>query len=528
MGSQPAEFDEFAACLRALKERADLSYEALARRTRIGRSTLHRYCSGSHVPQDYGSAHRFATACGASPEELRRLHRLWALADAAREPDRGVDEDPGPAPGADPDVDPAGNHGSEPAPASDPAPEPAPDPDPVSDAPPAPRRPWHPTRSPVLAVLALVLALGATAWGITAVSGTGSGGGTAADDGRPLFSAKCAGPVRLGQRGACVREVQRLLARAGAEMDVDGDFGPQTLRRVTAFQALSRIDADGVVGEETKKALYAPKSRMDTWPPGKVRQRVRKVFREVPDDAVAFADCQSFLDPFHIVPNTNGTRNWGVFQISDAALRKLGGTPRDAMDPEWNIRAAHRLWSRTKGFGDWPHCDRASSPEAVGPALVSTVNGRASGKDGSAPPSSSVSPSSPSAPSSPSSANTVCPVPGQRFKTPHHDRVYLVGPGDRLYYVPDAIVYFNLWDDWNGVAVVSDSVFADCAWDEAHELANGLLARVSGGSLTYIWDAWYGYRLIADRTVFDKYGFSAAKIQTRPSLSPISGDSTWR
>ncbi|MFE6620213.1 helix-turn-helix domain-containing protein [Streptomyces sp. NPDC057740] len=520
MGSQPVEFDEFAACLRALKERADLSYDALARRTRIGRSSLHRYCSGSHVPQDYGAAHRFATACGASPEELRRLHRLWALADAAREPDRGVDADPAPAA---PDPDPEPDSSSDPAPEPDSPSDPAPEPDPAPDAVPTLRPRQHLRKSPALVALALVLALGATAWGIAAVSGTGPVGG-ADDDQRPLFSAECAGPVRLGQRGACVREVQRLLARAGAEMDVDGDFGPQTLRRVTAFQALSRIDADGVVGEETKNALYAPRSRMETWPPGKVRQRVRKVFREAPDDAVALADCQSFLDPFHIVPNTDGTRNWGVFQISDAALRKLGGTPRDAMDPEWNIRAAHRLWSRTRGFGDWPHCDRASSPEAVGPALVSRVNGRASDKDGSAPPSSSVSPSSSS---SPSSADIVCPVPGQRFKTPHHDRVYLVGPGNRLYYVPDATVYFNLWDDWNGVAVVSDRVFADCAWDEAHELANGLLARVSGGSRAYIWDAWYGYRLITDRTVFEKYGFSETKIQTRPSLSPISGDSRW-
>lgn len=513
MGSQPVEFEEFAACLRALKERAGLSYGALARRTRISSSSLHRYCSGSYVPQDYGSAHRFATACGASPEELRRLHRLWALADAAREPDRGVEPDTEADANADAVPEPA------PAPGQAPAPTPTPNttPTPAQDAEPAPSPRRHPARSPALVALALVLASGATAWGIAAVTGTGPGGGT--DDKRPLFSAECAGPVSLGQRGACVREVQRLLARAGAEMDVDGDFGPQTLRRVTAFQALSSIDADGVVGEETKKALYAPMSRMDSWPPGKVRQRVRKVFREQPDDAVAVADCQSFLDPLHVVPNTNGTRNWGVFQISDAALRKLGGTPREAMDPEWNIQAAHRLWSRTKGFGDWPHCDRASSPEAVGPALVSTVDGRSSepAQDGSSPP----------APAA-SSANTVCPVPGQRFKTPHHDRVYLVGPGNRLYYVPDATVYFNLWDDWNGVAVVSASVFADCAWDEARELANGFLARVGGSSQAYIWDAWYGYRPITDRAVFDKYGFSETKIQSRPSLSPISGDTGWR
>ncbi|WP_461059163.1 helix-turn-helix domain-containing protein [Streptomyces pseudoechinosporeus] len=509
MGSQPVEFDEFAACLRALKERAGLSYGALARKTRISSSSLHRYCSGSYVPQDYGSAHRFATACGASPEELRRLHRLWALADAAREPDRGADADPGRDPGVDPGggqgADQDGNHGSDPDPASDPI------------AVPAPRPPWHRRTSRSLILIALVLALGATAWAIAAVSATGSaaGDGTADDEERLLFSAACAEPVRLGQRGTCVWEVQRLLARAGAELDVDGDFGPQTLRRVTAFQALSHIDANGVVGEETKKALYAPKIQMDTWVPEKVRQRVREVFRKTPDRAIAVADCQSFLDPLHIVPNANGTRNWGVFQISDAGLRKLGGTPRDAMDPEWNIQAAHRLWSRANGFGDWAHCERAASPEAVGPALVQAVGGRSS-----AP--------APDASSSPASATTACPTPGQRFKTPTHDRVYLVGPGSRLYYIPDATVYFNLWDDWNGVAVVSGSVFADCAWDEARELANAFLAKTSGSSRAYIWDAWYGYRWITNRTVFNKYGFSEAKIQTRSSLSPISGDTGWR
>ncbi|TDV44842.1 hypothetical protein CLV71_113101 [Actinophytocola oryzae] len=47
-------------------------------------STLHRYCTGTHVPTDYGTLARFAGACGATPPELRELHRLWALADAGR------------------------------------------------------------------------------------------------------------------------------------------------------------------------------------------------------------------------------------------------------------------------------------------------------------------------------------------------------------------------------------------------------------------------------------------------------------
>ncbi|MGW0334855.1 helix-turn-helix domain-containing protein [Streptomyces sp. NPDC003011] len=361
MSSQPVEFEEFAACLRTLRERAGLSYGALAGKTGISSSSLHRYCSGSYVPLDYGSAHRFATACGASPEELRRLHRLWALADASREPGRdGGGGEPVPDPVPDPGAGRAGDRAPDPLPATAPLP-PAP----------AERPSRHRARSQTLGVIALILALGATAWVVAAVSGTGPADGGASGGGeRLLFSAACAQPVSMGQHDACVREVQRLLVRAGAELDVDGDFGPQTLRRVTAFQVLSGIGPNGVVGEETKKALYAAQTRMNTWTPQRVRQRIREVFREAPDRAVAIADCQSFLDPFHILPNTNGTRNWGVFQISDARLRELRGTPRDALDAEWNIQAAHRLWSRTKSFGDWPHCERAyggsSSPSPSG------------------------------------------------------------------------------------------------------------------------------------------------------------------
>jgi transcriptional regulator with XRE-family HTH domain len=346
--TQTAESDEFAACLRALKERAKLSYETLAQKTGISSSSLHRYCSGSYVPQDYGPAHRFAAACGASPEELRRLHRLWALADASR--------------------------GSVQSPESEPEPEPQPELatnlEPVllaaGDLTRRRRKPL------VLGGAALVLALG-TVWaalGTTDVLG-GTGGGE--QDGRLLFSKACAQPVNLGQHDACVGEVQRLLARAGAVIGVDSEFGPQTLRRVTAFQVLSGISPNGVVGDETKKALYEPKVRMTTWKPDRVRKRVREVFSEEPDHAVAIADCQSLLDPLHILPNTNGTRNWGLFQISDARLRELGGTPRKALDPEWNIQAAYRLWKRAKDFGDWPYCDRAyqNSPSASPSASAS-------------------------------------------------------------------------------------------------------------------------------------------------------------
>ncbi|MFG1704793.1 helix-turn-helix domain-containing protein [Nonomuraea sp. M3C6] len=78
------ETERFAARIRALKDRAEISFEELARRTGVSSSSLHRYCSGTKIPPGYGVVHRFAKACGANNEELRELHRLWALADASR------------------------------------------------------------------------------------------------------------------------------------------------------------------------------------------------------------------------------------------------------------------------------------------------------------------------------------------------------------------------------------------------------------------------------------------------------------
>ncbi|MCL6731887.1 helix-turn-helix domain-containing protein [Streptomyces neyagawaensis] len=425
--SECTESERFAACLRSLKERSGLSYAALAAKAGTSGSSVHRYCLGGSVPQDYGTVHRLAVACGATPEELRTLHRLWALADAAREPE------PTPS-AAEPE-----NAGREPRPAESEPLAPAPEPKAARQAPQAARpasessRPEQPAarrasessgpeREPepepdlvpeagrqgpgtgvseaphgtvdasvaasgtgtgagavrsggrrgrvALAVGLVVLFLGGMAWTLPSLGSAEDGDGpdkSAAapgkKDSRTLFTPACREVVAMGQHDTCVREVQRLLEDKGAVIGVDGDFGPQTLRRVTAFQVIAGIEPpNGVVGDTTKRALYASEARMNTWTPDKVRKRIREVFTEEPDRAVAIADCQSFLDPLHILPNTNGTRNWGLFQISDARLRDLKGTPRQALDPEWNIRAAKRLWSEDRDFHDWPHCDRAFSP----------------------------------------------------------------------------------------------------------------------------------------------------------------------
>ncbi|WP_326469000.1 peptidoglycan-binding domain-containing protein [Actinophytocola sp.] len=184
-----------------------------------------------------------------------------------------------------------------------------------------------------------------------------------------LLSSACPPVVSMGQHDECVREVQVLLSQAGAKLEIDGDFGPATLRRVTAFQVLAGLQPRGVVDEATKRALYDQRISMATWSPEQVERRVREVFPEEPDRAVGIARCQSFLDPLHVLTNTNGTRNWGVFQLSDKLLRELGGTQLQAYDPEWNIQAARRAWSRHQDFRDWEHCDqpyRSSTPPPGG------------------------------------------------------------------------------------------------------------------------------------------------------------------
>jgi len=306
-----AQSDRFAAHLRMLKERSGRGFERLGKQAGVSGSSLHRYCTGLSVPSDYRVVHAFAKVCGASAEELRELHRLWALADAVR--DAPVEEEPAP---------------------------------PVEQG----GRRWY------AVVAAALLITGGLVWFASAPSAD-----PGPHDDRLLFSATCREPVSLGQHDECVAEVQSLISRAHSAVAVDGDFGPETLRRVTAFQVLAGVPPRGVVDADTKGALYDQKVSMATWSPADVERRVREVFTEDPATAVAIARCASFLDPLWVLPNTDGSRNWGVFQLSDARLRDLGGTPLRAFDPAWNIEAAHRLWSARHDFHDWPSCAAALS-----------------------------------------------------------------------------------------------------------------------------------------------------------------------
>ncbi|MCS0602093.1 helix-turn-helix domain-containing protein [Streptomyces sp. LP11] len=85
MSAEHDDVREFAALLRQLKDRTERSYSSLARRVGMNTSTLHRYCAGDAVPQDYAPVERLAAFCGATPDERVTLHHHWLRALAARQ-----------------------------------------------------------------------------------------------------------------------------------------------------------------------------------------------------------------------------------------------------------------------------------------------------------------------------------------------------------------------------------------------------------------------------------------------------------
>ncbi|MFF4869737.1 helix-turn-helix transcriptional regulator [Streptomyces sp. SID5770] len=146
-----AAVEEFARLVRTLKARDGRSYEALGRRLSVSASTLHRYCSGATVPEEFAVVDRLALLCGADEEERRALEAAWTRADGARRPPvpgagAALEAEPEPAPEPEPTPEPV----PEPAPAPKPVPtpEPAPVPEPVPaharvpDLPPVRRRRW--------------------------------------------------------------------------------------------------------------------------------------------------------------------------------------------------------------------------------------------------------------------------------------------------------------------------------------------------------------------------------------------------
>ena len=71
--------------------------------------------------------------------------------------------------------------------------------------------------------------------------------------------------LRTGSRGDDVKTLQSRLYDLGYYTDeIDGQFGAGTKAAVIDFQRANGLEADGMVGTETKNVLYSPQAKPKT------------------------------------------------------------------------------------------------------------------------------------------------------------------------------------------------------------------------------------------------------------------------
>lgn len=73
--------------------------------------------------------------------------------------------------------------------------------------------------------------------------------------------------LKQGSKGSEVKELQTLLNNNGANLSVDGKFGPKTLAAVTSYQKANGLTVDGIVGKNTWGALRGTTSSQATTTP---------------------------------------------------------------------------------------------------------------------------------------------------------------------------------------------------------------------------------------------------------------------
>lgn len=172
-------------------------------------------------------------------------------------------------------------------------------------------------------------------------------------------------PVRPGDSGAAVTQVQAQLAARGYTVAVDGRYGPQTERVVRSWQAANGLRADAIVGPLTRASLHLSHASNGANPrpadmapnPSGSRSSPEQIIRDVwPDDIEDQALAIAFRES-RLVPTARNSCCFGLFQIHYAAhrgwLAQFGVTsPTDLLDPSTNAVVAFALY-QAAGWGPW-------------------------------------------------------------------------------------------------------------------------------------------------------------------------------
>src|SRR4051794_2274066 len=165
----------------------------------------------------------------------------------------------------------------------------------------------------------------------------------------------CSTTLQEGSTGSCVVSLQQRLNELGANLTVDGDFGPATKNAVLAFQGRERISFDGIVGSQTRSYLNSPGGvNLNRASVSTIQSYITTVFGSTnAPTAKRIATCESGNNEIAINHNTNGTYDLGVFQDNTVHASNFTNYVHDMLYYTANIQEAHSLFVAAGGWSPW-------------------------------------------------------------------------------------------------------------------------------------------------------------------------------
>ena len=100
--------------------------------------------------------------------------------------------------------------------------------------------------------------------------------------------------LRIGDTGAEVKELQRLLNQTGANLTIDGHFGEKTKSSVIKFQKKNGLDQDGIVGPKTWLKLGVLEK--PTIKPDKETNPAIKIINDCVNEIMALPSFKAFME----------------------------------------------------------------------------------------------------------------------------------------------------------------------------------------------------------------------------------------